>query len=570
MNFDFYKKGLKGNNFMHLFFAIVLIVGMVYVLNPLNAINWDINSPNSSVLRNYSNYSGSMNFSINTSARAVTTILIYYNSSGGANETLFYNMTNKSANQQIFENASVSISGLTDAKGYNFSFYFFNQTNADKVTFRNVTSVNVTIDNTPPNVSSFSGEATSGGNYSTSAHGLIDINVSVSDSTMGMGEVWINITSPNQSMSTFTNASNMVGSVWNISVNISSTYPDGVYTIRVYANDSDAGTLANNNLENITTNLNSSEDINITVDNTAPTASPSCSDAQTGDAFPCSCGGSDATSGTNQSTDSTTSGDGTSAAPSSTGTFTYTCTVTDYAGNTASSTATYTINQQPSSGIAGSSSGTGTSGAGVAVVATAIPPAVFEKITPGVASVQKYTDPNLGLKEIQINVKNEAQNVKVSVTKYSGKPAEVSVEKAGKVFQYMQIKVDNVADKLNKATISTKVKKTWVSDNALTKDKVSLFKFDETAGKWNELSTTYKSEDNTYYYYDAEVTSFSYFAIGENSVVESTAGTGSGTTGGEDTTTGTTTGGTNLTWLWVAIGVIVLAAIAWFVWSKRE
>ena len=69
-----------------------------------------------------------------------------------------------------------------------------------------------------------------------------------------------------------------------------------------------------------------------------------------------------------------------------------------------------------------------------------------------------------------------------------------------------------------------KVEKSWASTNGFGKDEVSVYKFDESAGKWNELGTTFSSEDDTYYYYNAEVSSFSYFAISEK-----TLATGEGT-----------------------------------------
>ena len=146
------------------------------------------------------------------------------------------------------------------------------------------------------------------------------------------------------------------------------------------------------------------------------------------------------------------------------------------AGNTATASGSYTVEQGGSSaGASGSSSGAGTE-TGV----TTLPTHTFSTVTPGVPSVKEYTDPELGLKEIQISVNSEAQSVTLSVKKYESKPAEVSVEKAGKTYQYLQIKVGNVADKLDKAVILTKVKKSWVSENGLNKEDVSMFKFDET------------------------------------------------------------------------------------------
>jgi hypothetical protein len=42
---------------------------------------------------------------------------------------------------------------------------------------------------------------------------------------------------------------------------------------------------------------------------------------------------------------------------------------------------------------------------------------------------------------------------------------------------------------------------------------IAIFRF--ANGAWNELETTFDSEDATNYYYKAKLTGFSYFAIGE-------------------------------------------------------
>ena len=124
----------------------------------------------------------------------------------------------------------------------------------------------------------------------------------------------------------------------------------------------------------------------------------------------------------------------------------------------------------------------------------------------------------LGVEEIKITVTEKAQNVKVTVKKYDSKPAEVTVEKTGKVNKYLQIETENLGNKLSKAVLTVKVEKSWSSDNSVDKADIVVSKFDETAEKWNELSTLYKEEDDTYYYYEVQLTSFSYFAIGEKAL----------------------------------------------------
>ena len=79
--------------------------------------------------------------------------------------------------------------------------------------------------------------------------------------------------------------------------------------------------------------------------------------------------------------------------------------------------------------------------------------------------------------------------------------------------------MSNVESKLSSATITIQVEKSWVSSNGLERDDIGLSKFNEDLEVWNELPTTFMSEDDTYYYYDSVLTSFSYFAIGEKTII---------------------------------------------------
>lgn len=347
-----------------------------------------------------------------------------------------------------------------------------------------------------------------------------------------------------------TNQSKPVSSGWcNFTDGNLTNLADGSHQMLFYLNDT-KGTIR----------LNSTNYVVTDTVNPAATATCSPSSVNVGAAFPCTCSGSDATAGLNSSltSGSSTSPDGIATTANS-GSFTYTCAVTDYAGNSHSLTATYSVSE-------GGNSGSGSGGsATTTVVATPAKSETFAQITPGAASIVKDFNAETGLKEIQIEVNNPAQSVKVTVTRYSGKPAAVSVEKTGDVYQYLQIAVTNIADKLDKATITSKVTKTWVAENGLDFNNLALFKFDETAKQWNEVATTYDSEDSTYYYYTSEVNSFSYFAIGEKSVVAP-----GGEAGGTTTTGGEIPAASTMPWVWIVIGAVVLVAVVVFLVMKKR
>jgi len=54
-----------------------------------------------------------------------------------------------------------------------------------------------------------------------------------------------------------------------------------------------------------------------------------------------------------------------------------------------------------------------------------------------------------------------------------------------------------------------------VSSKSINKGDVTFSKYSPEIGNWNELSTTYKGEDGTYYYYTTTLNHFSLFAISE-------------------------------------------------------
>ena len=281
-------------------------------------------------------------------------------------------------------------------------------------------------------------------------------------------------------------------------------------------------------------------------DATAPTATAACNPAQisAGANFPCTCSGTDSSYGSGVSTETGSSTSDSITDTNMAGTFTYTCRVTDVAGNSATDTAEYTV-------VGG--------GTPADVI---LPPSknlqVFPSvtITPGVAAIIKDIDTEIGLKEIKIEVNNEAQNVKISVAKYDGKPTQVSVEKTGKVYQYLEIVAQNLGTNMDKAVVKSRVEKSWVSDNGLDKEKIALFKF--VNNEWTELTTLYKTEDSNYYYYDTELTSFSYFVIAESllEVPEE-----EGPTIAEQAK--------SLLWLWILI-VLVLAVFVWIILIRKK
>ncbi len=301
---------------------LILIFGVLVTLGLVSAAT-TLNLPIAG-----GNYSTTLIVNCTTTTSDCTGCLnasIYYNASGGTTGTYLDAITNNTNNDIEFYDTTIDISSLNDGTAYNFSCM------ADNATTQSwsIGVTSITIDNAVPNVSAINNPV-DGGNYS----GNLVLNASVDDSTMGVESVYFNITNSSGQIN-WTKATNS-GIYYNFTLDTTSL-GDGMYNITIYANDS-------------LNNLNSSEKIQVTIDNTAPALSFSCSPSSVnqGGTVTCSCSGTDATSGINTSYG--TSGYSFTSSPStvSSGTFTLSCGAKDYAGNSRDATASYTVTEESS------------------------------------------------------------------------------------------------------------------------------------------------------------------------------------------------------------------------------
>lgn len=301
--------------FFRLIFVLVVILSMWFVMATLTGVTLVTPAANA-------NISGTYTFNATITGTSAENVTFYWwNSSGSSWVSL---CTNDTAGGGPFS-CSYDTSNIPDGTSYVFNATALNGTASATQTDNNT---GITSDNTAPNVSAIN-TPVSNGNYS----GTLTLNASVNDSTIGMDTVYFNIS--NSSGEATTVSTTQAGLYWSGSLTLS-TLADGTYNVTVYANDS-------------LNNLNSSVYVSITIDNTAPSVTASCSPSTvtSGASFPCSCSRSDATSGVNTTSGSSTSG--TILNTGDTGTFTYTCTVVDSAGNSRSASATYTVEQNPGS-----------------------------------------------------------------------------------------------------------------------------------------------------------------------------------------------------------------------------
>jgi len=294
--------------------ALVLVLPFIIAASTLN-----------SIITN-GNYSTTLVFNCTTDLENPLNATLYYNASGGAATTALVTMTNDTASDTEFYNGSVNISGLaSETSTYNITCLVDNST----IQEYSGSATSVTIDNTPPAVATFS-NTINNGNYS----GTRVINVTANDSLMGVESVYFNITNSSGIQLNFTKASNSGVIDYNISLNTTG-FTDGKYNITVFANDTQLN------------NLNNSEKIQITIDNTNPSVTLSKANSTTS-SFGINISISDSTSGVNSTCSTnrgTVSGSGTNQTLTESGlscgtSYSYTVTCIDRAGNSGPSSPT--------------------------------------------------------------------------------------------------------------------------------------------------------------------------------------------------------------------------------------
>ncbi|VVB83122.1 Uncharacterised protein [uncultured archaeon] len=556
------KEGINRKNifsllivFLFAIFSINFISSAITVVSPAN----------------YSNFTGAFGplvfFNVSyingTDFTDATNVTFYYNLSGAwtkigsSSPTLVCSRFPGAVLESC--NVSLNLSGLTDG------VYSINATLANASTTASGVysyllagatgfgvTTNIMFDSTPPTVN-FSGitNTVNNGNYS----GMKHPNVSVSNWPAGISSVYFNVTYANGTQVSFIKALSTTAPYYNITLNTSTLY-DGLYNLTVYANDT-------------LNNLNKSQSIQITVDNTVPTVSLNCTpvNANRGQSVTCTCSGGFGVSGISTGTFSDTGNPDDSTVEtftaasfvrtftsSNTGTFTPSCSVTSNAGLGASTTTTYAVILTSSNPSTTSSPGSTTTTTPAVPVTTT---QAFNTITPS----SPVTMSNFGtdtVKQIQIEVSQTASNVNVQVDRYDSKPAAVLVDKSDS-YKYLHVDTQNLTGKLSKATMTIQVNKTWVSGKGLAKEEVALYRYDESTNVWNLLPTTFSTEDSTYYTYNVVLDHFSYFAIAPNKA--------------QVTTPAPTTASTGFLglpyWAWIAIVVVLIIIGVGFSLKKK-
>lgn len=116
----------------------------------------------------------------------------------------------------------------------------------------------------------------------------------------------------------------------------------------------------------------------------------------------------------------------------------------------------------------------------------------------------------LAIEEIEIKAKNNIRNLKINIERLSEKPSEIP-KPLESVYTYFSIETNASGDTNASMIFTFKVQKTWLTENNLDKNTVTLLRYHNN--EWQKLKTSIRNESDDYIYYEAETPGLSIFAI---------------------------------------------------------
>jgi len=156
-----------------------------------------------------------------------------------------------------------------------------------------------------------------------------------------------------------------------------------------------------------------------------------------------------------------------------------------------------------------------------------IPPGNIENQSPtydmpSITPEENATIPveNTALTEITIQVKNAAENVKITVQEVTEGAAGIAIGAPGTTYKYLNIVAENITDaQIGSVVIRFKVEKSWIIANDIDIATITLNHYDPLTGEWTSLPTTYLSEDDTYVYFSAISPGLSIFGVSGSTII---------------------------------------------------
>ena len=509
------------------------------------------------------NVSGDLLLNATIAANNVTNVTFYfYNSTGG---NLVYNTTiiNDTADDTEF-NYTLDTTTITDGI-YNLTV---NATNSTGDTTTNTSVTGVTIDNTAPSVSA------SIPTTSTWYNANFTVTINVTDATIGVDNTSVQYRVLNSTGTNVTNWTNLTynGSLYTATFDITSQSDLANYTFEFNANDSLSNSNSTVNVTGVHIDVTSPVINNLSavaLSTTTGNLTVNATDA-TADIANCtyltSPGSVTGTLSGSNPYNATISGLSAGTA------YTVNVTCTDNAGNTqTNTTASFTTTAAAEEAAATTSSSTGGGGSATSQVAGQFSKVVWDHIDDGETAIVSVNNGEIGITEVRFEAGRKLYGMWMKVGKKDSLPS--TVEKFDlKTYKYIEI-TKSLAfkdDDIVNPETDFKVKKSWLTDEGLSKDNVGMFRYVDDS--WTELETTVEDDDSTYVYYTAETPGFSYFAIAQKEevsalVVEEPTEEVVGEVAGETTEEAsaeeiTEDGAKRPIWPWVVLSLVVIIGIA--------
>ncbi len=191
---------------------------------------------------------------------------------------------------------------------------------------------------------------------------------------------------------------------------------------------------------------------------------------------------------------------------------------TDLGGNSAQNSTNFTTKSITTSSTSGGGSSTG----GTTGLTGQFEKKIWVSINKeGIAVMEIKTD-GMAATKVEFKVTEIVYGAWVQVKKIEQSNLSSTIKSSftNKVYQYFEITKSETSLKENiiaDEKIYFKVENFWLKQNNLSKEEIMLFRYN--GGKWDELKTNIEKEDSKYTYYAAETPRFSYFLIGQKTVV---------------------------------------------------
>src|SRR3989338_2572012 len=172
----------------------------------------------------------------------------------------------------------------------------------------------------------------------------------------------------------------------------------------------------------------------------------------------------------------------------------------------------------PSTSTTTSTGGSGGGGGGAAGGSGAVSGSLYwSAITGGQETTFLSSEPRIPITKIVFIPVEDLVKTRLTVSTFdANRPAEVSVDAPGNLYDYMEITVSAEEGTFaleESAKINFQVEEQWIDDNNLDANTIALYRWDTEISNWQRLPTTRLNEDDNFVYFQALTEGFSFFAV---------------------------------------------------------